>query len=398
MDSNMVRFPIPMATLDFVRNRFQKKCVVCGKTDVIDVAHLYEDASLRVATADRLVVLCPNENQSEQRAHGKSTPPLSETLRPATLLTGARGDYWTASYRQGYGKARLAAYLYENEGEYSKAVDCLTEAISAARPLRWGDWLAATLCEAERLCLSRTIGPARRWLLLDRFALVLFDYARWDEAVEILAAGIAVRDALTADSYDPQQFRFDKQAAFRRESLIKAATSKFDPGEGIPDFLQQLEEHATELLKYQKYDAVVTHLDVARAIARWNRQDERAHNYSEQAFEFRAKILHKWALLEHLVSEAEFFARKQDTKRSRYYANEAMTLYSKYPAVLEPILDGDPKQLDIHQRLATLGVTEKELLAANVPIQPRLEEVPLALDKGTVSRVAKAVFENPGGF
>lgn len=392
----MARFPVPETIREFVRSRFERRCVACGKSNVLDVAHLYEDASLQVATPDRLVLLCPNENQSQQRAHGKSTPPLCETLRPPDLLTGARADYWNASYRQGYGKARLAAYFYENQAEYSKAVDCLTEAISAARPLRWGDWLAATLREAERLCYERPIGPARRWLLLDRFAVVLFDYARWDEAMEILAAGIAIRDALTADSYDPQQFRFDTQAAFRRESLIKAATHNFDPGTGTSDILQQLEDQAAELFKNQKYDAVVTHLDVARAIARWSGQDERSHGYSEQTFEFRTKISHRWALLEHLMSEAEFFASKGDPNLSRYYGNQAMALFSESPAVLEPILDGEPRSLDIHQRLAKLGITAQELLAAGVKVTPNLEEVPLALNKADVTRLAKTMFENPG--
>jgi hypothetical protein len=392
----MVRFPVPEATREFVRSRFQSKCVACGKSNVLDVAHLYEDASLRPATPDRLVLLCPNENQSQQRAHGKSTPPLCETLRPSDLLTGARADYWNGSYRQGYGKARLATYLYESQAEYSKAVECLTEAISAARPLRWGDWLAATLQEAERLCYMQPIGPARRWLLLDRVALVLFDYARWEEAIEILAAGIAIRDALTADLYDPQQFRFDTQAAFRREGLIKAATHKFDPGTSASDLLKQLEDQAAELFKNQKYDAVVTHLDVARAIARWSGMDERSHGYSEQTLEFRTKISHRWALLEHLVSEAEFFASKGDPKMSRYYGNQAMALFSESPAVLEPILDGEPRTLNIHQRLAKLGIAAQELLAAGVTVTPNLEEVPLALNRADVTRLAKTIFENPG--
>jgi tetratricopeptide (TPR) repeat protein len=349
-----------------------------------------------MAISDRLLLLCPNENQSQQRAHGKTTLPLSQVLQGATLLNAARADYWKGSYRQGYGKARLAAYVFENGGEFTKAIDSLTEAISAARPLRWGDWLAATLREAERLCYTRPIGPARRWLLLDRFALVLFDYARWDEAIEVLKAGIAVRDAITADSYDPQQLHFDKQAAFRRESLIKAATHKLDSKTAVPDMLQRLEEQAAALFKYEKYDAVVTHLDVARAIARWSGHDERAHAYSENALEFRSKISHRWALLEHLVSEAEFFASKGDPSRSLYYANEAMTLFSESPAVLEPILDNEPKRLNIHQRLLRLGISSENFLAAKVMVRPNLTETPLALTENEVTRLAKTLFENPG--
>jgi hypothetical protein len=71
-----------------------------------------------------------------------------------------------------------------------------------------------------------------------------------------------------------------------------------------------------------------------------------------------------------IVAEAEYFAYRRDRKRSLYYASEAMSLFSKHPAVLEPILLGKPMAVGIHERIQRLGITEKELLAQHVTIAP----------------------------
>jgi hypothetical protein len=387
----MGRFEVPPQTAALVRERFQNTCVICGTADFTDVAHLYEDATEVVATSDRLVVLCPNHNQAQQRAHGKSAPVLPQEMQPATLLSRARNDYWQGSYRQGYGKARIAAYLYENQEAYSEAVDCLTESISAARPLRWGDWLCATMRESERLCILYSIGIARRWLFLDRVALVLFDYTRWALAAEVMSAAVRLRDMVTVDWYDPQRLTFDKQSALRRESLIRGSTRSFKPGESVPDLLRQLEEEAAEFRRTGKFNAFVTHLDVARNLAAASGDLERAHGYSEEVLDVKSKTQHKWALLEHLVAEAEYFAYRRDHGRSLYYAGEAMTLYSKHPAVLEPILQDAPTAVGIHDRIRRLGITEKDLLAHQVPIAPSINEVPLALDDGAVKYLVRNI-------
>jgi hypothetical protein len=390
----MGRFEVSSRVAKLVRERFLNTCVVCGTTEFTDVAHIYEDATRSAGASDRLVVLCPNHNQAEERSHGRLSPNLPLDLQPANLLAGARTNYWEGNYRLDYGKARIAAYLFEKQGCYSDAVDCLTESISALRPLRWGDWIAATICEVERLCLSRTVGVARRWLLLDRVALTLFDYARWSEAADVLSAAISLRERVITDFYDPQRLKFDKQAAFRRESLIKGYTGQLNQGKGVDNLLQRLDEEATALLKDHKYDAVVTHLDVARnlASARGDRDD--AHEYSERVLEIRSKVSHKWALLEHLMGEAEYFAFRKDRSRTLYYAGEAMSLFSKYPAVLEPILDQTPKQLGIHERIERLGIDPGDLLAENIAVSPDIVEIALSLSEKEVVRIVRNIVGN----
>jgi tetratricopeptide (TPR) repeat protein len=387
----MARFEVSPAVIKLVRKRFQNSCVVCGKTDFTDIAHIYEDATKRAATSDRLVLLCPSDNQAQQRSHAQSAPDLPKALQPTNLLAAARADYWEGLYARGYGKARLAAYVYEKQEAYSDAVDSLTEAISAMRPLRWGDWLGATTCEAERLCLSYEVGVARRWLLLDRVALVLFDYGRWSESAEVLSAATQLRDAVTGDSYDPQRLQFDKQAAFRRASLIKGLTGQLNKGEKVPDLLEELEEQASELLKKGKFDSFATHLDVARSLSINRGNREEAHEYSEEVLDLRSKVSHKWVLLEHLVGEAEYFSYKNDPKRALYYATEAMSLFNRHPAALEPILESTPKPLGIHERIQRLGITETDLISARAPIAPSVDEVRFTLSKADVIRAVRSV-------
>jgi hypothetical protein len=158
----MSRFDVSLKDKHRILRLFERTCAVCGTRDAIDVAHLFEDATLQRSDTARLLLLCPTHNQAEERAHGRSTPHLPISFSPDNLISDARGEYRSGRYQQAYPKARLAAYLYEKDGYYSEAVECLNEAASAARPVRWGDFLAATAFEVERLCRSYHIGMAMR--------------------------------------------------------------------------------------------------------------------------------------------------------------------------------------------------------------------------------------------
>jgi len=390
----MARFEIPTAVAKLVRRRFRGECAVCGSTESLDVAHIFEDATMRLATSDRLVLMCSSHNQSQERSHGRTSPARSPHLRPDGLLAGARSDYWEGRYWRGYGKARIAAYIYERQGNYSEAVECLTEAISALRPLRWGDWLAAVIFEGERLCNQYLIGIATRWLFLDRFALVLFDYARWAESTQVLEAAIKLRDRVTSYSRSYQQFKFDKQGAARREGLIKGLTGTVGSSKATNKLVQELEEQAEDSARRGRYDSTVTHLDVVRKLLLEAKGDrEKAHEASEMVLSHRTKISHKWALLEHLVSEAEYFSFKKERGRMLQYASDAMQLYHEHPAILEPVFE---MSAPIHTRIRRLGVNVDELLARGVPIAPEMKEVPLAISKVGVRQIVREVLNNKG--
>lgn len=107
---------------------------------------------------------------------------------------------------------------------------CLVEAVSALRPIRWGDFLKATLLEVERLCLSHDVGLVQRWLCVDRFALVLYDYRKWSESAEVQYASGQLRARIKSDHRDPDELTFDRASSFRREALIKGSTGGAGPG------------------------------------------------------------------------------------------------------------------------------------------------------------------------
>lgn len=311
----MTRFSVAASVQRLVRDRFENRCAVCSEREATHVSHIYEDATERRATSDRLILLCSKHNLVMQLAHGKSSPDSLDLL-PDCLLSGARKSFWEGSQPQGYGQARLAAYLFEQEEKYSLALDSLTEAISAARKLRWGDWLASIAREAERLSSRYEIGPAARWLFLDRFAIVLFDYTRWSEAAEVLSAANDMRDRLQSDPYDSQRLPFDKRSSFRRESLIIGSTRTWEGGKSVGYRLAQLEEEAEDFLARGKFESFVTNLDVARRLADFGGDLAGAHKYAERALTYKCKIGHRWALLEHLVGETEYFIKRNDREKA----------------------------------------------------------------------------------
>lgn len=378
-----------------ILQRYQRTCAVCDAQGTVDVAHLCEDATLRVAASDKLILLCPTCNQAQARAHYESAAGLPGSFDPAVLEAQGRVRYREGNFPLSYAKARLAAYLFETNKGYSEAVGCLIEAISAIRPLRWGDWLARTAMEVERLCTQHgpDVGPGLRWLFLDRLALVLYDYSRWAESVAVLLASMSISNCVQNNPYNPRQRESDRANSFRRQSLIKASTRKLDTGERVPKVLSNLNESAEEFLRLGQYDAFATTLDVARKIALEVAGDfEKAHGYSERVLSEENKITHKWVLQEHIASEAGYFYSKKDFPKAREYMCRAMVLHSKHPVVLEPVLTTDgPKRHDIHEDLRRIGIGYETLLVEGITIAPSIPEVPLALRTSDVRRIVRSV-------
>lgn len=83
--------------------------------------------------------------------------------------------------------------------------------------------------------------------------------------------------------------------------------------------------------------------------------------------------------------------------RKLVIASEAMRLFSESPSVLEPILEGSPKQLGIHERFERIGISMPELIANGTPIFPDVIGVPLALSKSEVEDAVRVVHANPVG-
>jgi len=346
-----------------IRERFKFECAACGRSSELeaDVAHPFEDASERKPTDDRLIVLCSGCNQAEDRAKGRHMPPLSELFNPEEVSVRARRSYREGRYSSAYAGHRLAAYLFEMQGSYSKAVACLVEATSALRPIRWGDFLTSTLLEVERLCSSHNVAPVQRWLCLDRFSLVLYDYRRWKESAEVQYASTLLRDKVDDDLRDPEQLKFDQASSFRRQALIEGSTGATGQKK-LSSLLGKLIEDAREFELQSQLDGYATNLDVASKLAlEIGKKPAEAHKYSEIALACEVKITHKWVLQEHYWREAEYYRSKPDPK-AQEFVFKALRMFNDYPVVLEPTLGAPgPVQHNPISELPLFGIREDEL-------------------------------------
>jgi tetratricopeptide (TPR) repeat protein len=373
------------------KERFCFECAACGKASRLtaDVAHLFEDATTRAPQADRLIVLCSSCNQAEDRAKARSNPPLSELFDAEAVSVRAQHSYREGRYPCAYQGHRLAAYLFEARGFHSNAVASLVEAISAARPIRWGDFLKATFIEVERLCLSHNVGVVQRWLFLDRLALVLYDYRRWRETAQVQYASMQLRARVRNDPRYPEELRFDRASSFRREALIWAST-KTEGRTRLGTLLGRLIEDAKEFEHQGQFDGYATNLDVAGKLALEIGGDpEKAHQYSQEALERAEKITHKWVMQEHYWREAEYYRSRNDRPLTLQSVVEALRLFRDHPVVLEPTLGAaGPTPHDPIAELARFGVSVEELRELEVaPSRNPPPELALLLSRSMIDRI-----------
>lgn len=391
----MSRFDASPTLKRRIKERFDFECAACGFMSRLsaDVAHLFEDATTRAPKADRLIVLCATCNQAEDRAKAPSKPTLAELFNVDEVSVRARRSYREGRYPSAYQGHRLAAYLFERHALYSDAVASLVEAISAARPIRWGDFLSATMREVHRLCLSRNVGLLQRWLFLDRLALVLYDYRRWEESANVQYASTQLRERVRSDPRNPEQLRFDQSSSFRREALIQASTRKQALGSrGLHNVLSRLLEDAREFERQAQFDAQATNLDVAGKLTLEIHEDpETAHKYSQEALDRVMKITHKWVLQEHYWREAEYYHLKNDRPHMLENVVKALRIFCDHPVVLEPTLGpAGPAPHDPIAELDRFGIGVEELREREAaPSRHTPEELPLRLSKAAVDRIVK---------
>ncbi|MBU2625269.1 MAG: hypothetical protein KKG33_06890 [candidate division Zixibacteria bacterium] len=390
----MSRIDANTALKQRIRERFCFECAACGKASKLtaDVAHLFEDATTRAPQADRLIVLCSSCNQAEDRAKARSKPALSELFNAETVSVRAHHAYREGRYPCAYQGHRLAGYLSEKRGLYSNAVASLIDAISAARPIRWGDFLEATSIEIERICRSHSVGVVQRWLFLDRFALVLYDYRRWQESADVQYASTQLRAKVKGDPRYPEQLRFDRASSFRREALIRASTRTECRAE-LGVLLGRLLEDAKEFEHRDQFDGYAVNLDVAGKLALEIGNDpEEAHRYSQEALERAGKITHKWVLQEHHWREAEYYCSKNDRHRTKQSVVKALQLFRDHPVVLEPTLGAaGPVPHNPIAELNRFGISVEELRESEVaPSRNQLPEFALQLSRLTIDRIVKS--------
>lgn len=396
----MSRHDASLALKRNLQQRFGPECANCGEQDALafDVAHLFEDATARrSARSERLIILCPTCNQAEDRAKRPSMPALWGRFEPNRILVRARCLYREGKYSSAYQSSRLAAYLFERQRNYSKAVECLIYAISALRPIRWGDYLVSTLLEVERLCRSHKIGLVQRWLCLDRFSLVLYDYRRWQESAEIQRASAKLGSKVTNDERYPDDLRFDQANAFRRGSLIEFSTGRLTR-KSVRVCLDRLLDDAREFKRQGQFDGYAKNLDVSRKLTlELLENPAEAHGYSQRALECRAKISHWWVLQEHYWSEADFYHSKNDQHQTEKSVVAALQEFHRHPVALEPTLGPQgPIPHDPIANLSRYGIEVGRLRELGVsPSNNPPPELALQLSRRNLDRIVANLMRDP---
>jgi hypothetical protein len=387
----MTRIEPDKAEKKFVHRIYGENCAGCGKKCMDpQVAHLYEDATERKADRYSLIILCAECNKAE--ANAKPIPHrIIELLEPRNVQQVAREKYKKGSYAQSYASCRLASYLYEVHGRFTDAVDCLMEAISALRPLRWGNFIADTALVTERLCSQSKVGESSRWLFLDRLALALYDYRLWPESSDVQsAARLLIRKLPPPDN--PQGRAFDIAMSFRRYALIRVSTDSMDRGESVRMHIDRLNDDASGFAAMQELDPFATNLDVAGKLAREILDEpELAHKFSERALQRAGQIKHWWVLQELYFREASYYHDKGSPAETRTAVLEGLRIREKFPVILEPMLErSEIVPHDIDSDLERFGISWDELLDDGVK-RVRPKEEPIHLKKSEIDRITKSV-------
>ena len=244
----------------------------------------------------------------------------------------------------------------------------------------------------NRICRFAKIDEVQRWLFLDRFSLVLYDYRRWPESAEIQYASEQVRAKVTPDQRYPHDLKFDRASSFRREALIKASNKRVGRPT-VRKLISRLLEDAQEFKGQGQFDAYVTNLDVAGKLALEILDDPtRAHEFTQRALEIAAKVTHKWVLQEHYWREADYYLdTKPDSKKKMDSVVGALGVFREHPVVLEPTLGAaGPVPHDPIAELERYGIQEGELRERGVaPSTNPPPEIALRIQRRRLERIVK---------
>lgn len=258
--------------------------------------------------------------------------------------------------------------------------------------------MRATLLEFERLCTIADVGLTQRWLFLDRLALVLYDFRKWNQSVEVLDASLSLRKQLREDQRDPAQAEFDLMNAFRREAMIRASSGRHGR-RYVTDLVKRLTDEAAVFRAAGQQDSFATNLDVSAKIElEVLGKPEKAITLGERTVEEAGRTTHKWVLQEHYWRLARAYAEKGNREREIESVVAALRVYHEAPVVLEPMLSASGPVP--HDPISTIA--ERHLIATEylqergvAPSRHALREIPLRLRGDSLARIVRSALKAP---
>jgi hypothetical protein len=320
---------------------------------------------------------------------------MYESVEAASLLLSeARLAYARRSYGEVHAISIRAAEAFERGGYHTEAVSALIEAVSAMRPGRRGAELRQIIMKVYQICAEHSIAPAVRWLFLDRFALVLFDYGKFSKAAQVVVASQELFQRVSPDSDNPQRLVLDSANSLRRQAVIKGSAGKLGFGSQVRRALDELMEGAKQFSNDRHLNSFATNLDVASKLAAEVLGNiELAHSYSAQALDRRGDIDHWWVLQEHLWREAEYYKAHGDKSLAIEMVVEALKIQERSPVLLEPVA-GKPEnpRSDLRKMINRLGIDLLDLSERGVKVN-QLKGTPLRLRDETIDLIVRTVLK-----
>lgn len=320
--------------------------------------------------------------------------PTSPAGAEAGITDPRRGDYETA-YLENY----AGALKQRGRGAYSSAVDCLTAAISAARPIRRGDLISTAFEEVAGICVahSHKVPLVPRWLFLERVALVLYDFCDWKGAATVAEGALQLREKIGPGERSSSQPAGDAISSFRRQAVIQACTGRLSRP-ALKSTMARLRDDASEFMRRRDFDGYATQFDVAGKIAFEVLGDAQlSHSCSEEVLARDEDIKHKWVLQEIYWREAEFYrAQRPDHDKKREMAMKAIRIAHDHPVILEPKLGAHgPEEHDPLAEITRYGIQAGELRERGILPTGRLPRaVSLRLDGTEVHRIVRSVMQD----
>jgi len=359
---------------------------------MVDVAHLYEDAHLRLAHFETLIVLCSNHNQAQRRAPSRFRPPIEHIFGTGRLRSIGEQSYLEGNFPRSYAANRLAAYYFEKQGLFSDAVYSLVDAISGTRAYRWAGALIATIREIHRLIKTNEVAPVARWQFLSRLSMALFDYGRWDLAAKVAVAANAFTKRIGSDQRNPQQLKFENDLAFRHGALVRGVTNSLERRETVRSLTKRLIADAHDFHARKDYKGLATNLDItSKLLAEVSGNPDKAHDYSEEALSVLPKLNNTWVIQELHWREAHYFHAKKDQKKTLRSVVCAMNEHSQHPVILEPIADkSGPRARSVLNLVNSLGLTIESVAEAGATISKETNGEQLFLKTSEINEFIRA--------
>jgi hypothetical protein len=392
------RIEVTPALKQQVREFFEDKCALCDTTVMpLHVAHVFDDSKER-PSFDRLMLLCANHNEHYDYSKRRWTTHLHGSCSPDSVASLGNQHWMNGEYKRSYAAHRLAAWLFDDRlADPDKALESLIYCISDLRPIRQAALLKAVILHVESLCRNyrSKVSPFWVWQFLDRLALTLYDFSRWDLGLWVALKAIEYSRIEVSSMYQ-RTVEVAHLNSTRRQVQLKVVNQGSLPrGKTVKTLLAEFRELSKGLLDRKDINGYVTSLHVLAMLSLDVLGDKKsAENYVREALVNEPKVSNKWVIAELHWLLSRLMNKDREKKQVIRELATAIDIARKHGIVFEPYFsNGKPLQPNLDEVMATLGIKQvkdmrKHGIDALPPLPPRMS---LDLSDSDVQRIVATV-------